>query len=70
MTTPTPARKPRCRVLGLHTGNRCANESLTPGVGVCLKHLREFAQEWADLVRNALDQFPALAQLVQEDDPA
>ena len=44
----TPARKPRCRKLDRRL-NRCASEELED-TGLCLKHLREAAADWAALI--------------------
>lgn len=62
----TPSRKPRCRLTD-RLGNRCPNEALTDLA--CLKHTRQIAEEWQQLVANAVEQYPRLGDLLN-DDPA
>lgn len=57
-------RKPRCRVTD-RLRNPCPNEALTD-LGVCMRHMREIAGEWARLVRDAADMFPGLARILDE----
>lgn len=64
--TSQSARKPRCRVLDRYR-NQCQNPQLTE-FGLCLRHLREAADEWQRIKDEARAMFPGLARILDHDD--
>lgn len=63
-----PERKVRCRVESRTLRNKCPNEALDD-FGVCMPHLKTISDHWADLLASAVKHFPALRQLITDDEP-
>ena len=63
-----PERKVRCRVGSRVKRDPCPNEALDD-FGVCLHHLKTISDHWADLLASAVEHFPALRQLITDDEP-
>jgi hypothetical protein len=63
-----PSRKPRCRMNDRHR-NPCPNPSLNE-FGVCLRHMRETADEWKRVKDEATAMFPTLRRILDEDGDA